>query len=52
MDLFGEIFDFNGDGKMTLDEEFIAYKIFEDSTEDDEPDDIFSDDDFSDETDN
>lgn len=29
-DLFGGAFDFNGDGKMSVDEEYIAYKIFED----------------------
>ncbi len=27
--LFGGLFDFNGDGKTDLGEEFIAYKIFE-----------------------
>lgn len=39
--LFGGLFDFNGDGKTDLGEEFIAYKIFEgcmkgnDDTDDD-----------------
>lgn len=31
-DWFGGIFDFNGDGKTTWDEEYIAYKIFEECT--------------------
>ena len=41
--LFGGLFDFNGDGKTDLGEEFIAYKIFEecmkgsDDTDDDFP---------------
>lgn len=28
-DFFGGMFDFNGDGKTTIDEEFLAYKMFE-----------------------
>lgn len=31
-DLFGGFFDFNGDGKTSLDEEWIAYKIIEDAS--------------------
>lgn len=34
-DLFGGMFDFNGDGKTTLDEEYLAYKIFEETTKED-----------------
>lgn len=34
-DLFGGFFDFNGDGKTTWDEEYIAYKIFEECTKED-----------------
>lgn len=34
-DWFGGIFDFNGDGKTTWDEEYIAYRIFEECTQDD-----------------
>lgn len=34
-DLFGGLFDFNGDGKTTWDEEYIAYRIFEECTMDD-----------------
>jgi len=29
-DIFGGFFDFNGDGKTTWDEEWIAYKIMQD----------------------
>ncbi|MEG0998862.1 MAG: hypothetical protein RSC99_09210 [Clostridiales bacterium] len=29
------IFDFDGDGKTSIDEEYLPYKIFEDSTEED-----------------
>lgn len=31
-DFMGGLFDFNGDGKADLGEEFIAYQIFEDMT--------------------
>lgn len=31
-DFMGGLFDFNGDGKTDLGEEFIAYQIFEDMT--------------------
>ena len=31
-DFFGGLFDFNGDGKTSIDEEFLAYKIFEETT--------------------
>lgn len=34
-DLFGGLFDFNGDGKTSWDEEYIAYRIFEECTKDD-----------------
>ena len=51
-DLFGGMFDFNGDGKTDLGEEFIAYKIFEEiSKENDNVDDLSDDflyDDFDD----
>ena len=30
--LFGGLFDFNGDGKTTWDEEYLAFKIFEECT--------------------
>jgi len=54
-DFFGGMFDFNGDGKTTIDEEFLAFKIFEESTKnedeekdefEDELEDEFSDDDY------
>lgn len=32
-DTFGGFFDFNGDGKTTWDEEWIAYKILDDIVE-------------------
>ena len=32
------LFDFNGDGKTSLGEKWIAYNIFKDCTEDDESD--------------
>ena len=31
-DSFGDLFDFDGDGETSLDEEFLAYKIFEETT--------------------
>lgn len=46
--LFGNLFDFNGDGKTTLDEEFLAFNIFEEATKDDDFDDF---DDFDEEED-
>ena len=33
-DFMGGMFDFNGDGKTDLGEEYIAYKIYEDCTKD------------------
>lgn len=36
-DLFGGMFDFNGDGKTDPGEQFIAYKIFEEVTKGDDP---------------
>lgn len=30
-DFFGTMFDFNGDGKTTLDEQYLAYKIYEET---------------------
>ena len=46
--LFGGLFDFNGDGKTDLGEEFIAYKIFEECVKgnDDTDDDLSLDDDL------
>lgn len=42
---FDSLFDLNGDGKTDLGEQYIAYKIFEDmSKEDDEPDECGDDD--------
>ncbi len=42
---FDSLFDLNGDGKTDLGEQYIAYKIFEDMTkEDDEPDECGDDD--------
>ena len=32
-DFFGGIFDFDGDGKTSIDEEFLAYQIYEDTFE-------------------
>ena len=53
--LFSGLFDFDGDGKTDLSEQFLAYKIFEECTKDEEveEDDLFSDEDdlFSDEDD-
>ena len=37
-DFFGGMFDFNGDGKTDLGEQFIAYKIYEEVTKEDNPD--------------
>ena len=31
-DILGGLFDLDGDGKTSLDEEYIAYKIFEETT--------------------
>lgn len=36
--LFGGLFDFNGDGKTTWDEEYLAFKIFEECTKEEEND--------------
>lgn len=36
--LFGGLFDFNGDGKTTWDEEYLAFKIFEECTKKEESD--------------
>lgn len=47
-DLFGGMFDFNGDGHTDLGEEFLAYKIFEECTKDDDLSDDFDSDDFDD----
>ncbi|MCQ2353490.1 MAG: hypothetical protein MJ102_00110 [Clostridia bacterium] len=47
-DFLGGLFDLDGDGKTSLDEEYIAYKIFEETTNeelDDDPDDDDLDDD-------
>lgn len=53
--LFGGLFDFNGDGKTTWDEEYLAFKIFEECTKEEEKDfdndfdsDLFDDTDISD----
>lgn len=43
-DFFGGMFDFNGDGKTDLGEQFIAYKIFEEVTKEDNQDSDDSDD--------
>ena len=43
-DFFGGMFDFSGDGKTDLGEQFIAYKIFEEVTKEDDPDSDDSDD--------
>ena len=42
-DLFGGLFDFNGDGKTDLGEEWLAFKIFEECTREEEPSHDFSD---------
>ena len=36
--LFGGLFDFNGDGKTTWDEEYLAFKIFEECTKEEDND--------------
>ncbi len=36
MSIFGDLFDFDGDGDVDVGEEYIAYNIFEDCTKDDE----------------
>ena len=36
--LFGGLFDFNGDGKTTWDEEYLAFKIFEECTKEENND--------------
>ena len=53
--LFGGLFDFNGDGKTTWDEEYLAFKIFEECTKEENNDfdndfdsDLFDDADSSD----
>ena len=53
--LLGGLFDFNGDGKTTWDEEYLAFKIFEECTKEEENDfdndfdsDLFDDTDISD----
>lgn len=43
-DFFGGMFDFNGDGKTDLGEQFIAYKIFEEVTKEEDSDSDDSDD--------
>ncbi len=50
-DFFGETFDFNNDGETSLDEKFMAYKIFEDCTDDDDDDDNDYDYDYDDDED-
>ena len=37
-DSFGDLFDFDGDGETSLDEEFLAYKIFEETTKEENED--------------
>ncbi len=36
MEFFEDLFDFNGDGKVTSDEEFLAFKMFEEDTKEDD----------------
>ena len=36
-------FDFNGDGDISMDEEFLAFKIFEEVTKEDRQDRLFDD---------
>ena len=50
--LFGGLFDFNGDGKTTWDEEFLAFKIFEECTKEEDDSDSDFDSDLFDDTDN
>jgi len=40
----GGMFDLNGDGKVDIGEEFMAYKMYEDVTGDEEDDDDYADD--------
>lgn len=49
--LFGGLFDFNGDGKTTWDEEFLAYKIFEECAKEEDDSDSDFDSDLFDDTD-
>ena len=50
--LFGGLFDFNGDRKTTWDEEFLAFKIFEECTKEENDSDSDFDSDLFDDTDN
>lgn len=45
-DFFGGFFDFNGDGKTDLGEQYIAYRIFEECTRDNNACDCLSSDEF------
>lgn len=49
--LLGGLFDFNGDGKTTWDEEFLAFKIFEECTKEENDSDSDFDSDLFDDTD-
>jgi len=40
----GGMFDLNGDGEVDMGEEFMAYKMYEDVTGDDDEDDDYADD--------
>lgn len=42
-DFFGGLFDFNGDGKTDLGEQFIAFQMFEAATKEQEQDDLLDD---------
>lgn len=47
--LFGGLFDLNGDGKVDLGEEFMAYKMFETVTKEEmDDDDLFEEEDDED----
>lgn len=39
-DLFGNLFDLDGDGKTTPDEEFLAYMMWNEANKEDDEDDI------------
>ena len=47
----GGMFDLNGDGKIDISEEFMAYKMFEEVTRDDDDDEDSEDDLFDDDDD-
>ena len=47
-DFFGGLFDFNGDGRTDLSEQFLAFMMMQETLEDDDSDDPFDYDDTED----